>query len=694
MLSGSVATMLTSQRSLENSGSVCTMSVADDPSNLTFVPVVNNGIKAVMAGKQQDATDSKRRLFFAQTAPDVTEEQLTAWFGQFGIVEQLELYKDPTGSASAGYGYITMATSEGAAAAVATAQQNPQSGCPAKYLNFSCPVTVAVEDVAAQGNSAQSNLVANAERTLFFAKVSPTALASEIELLFGSFGKLAEVNLFRAWAGAKHSKGCGLVTYADRTAAAAAIAQLHGKYTFPGSDCPMVVEWMDLKKQRPVAPPPVDKPPLGCCHDAYKLVLSNIPLAVSEADVVAVLCQFGHVVQIGALAPETTLSASSHVWFATKQSADALQAYVKTKPLWLRDPCTGQELALSVKKARRPNANSASTANRQSVVSASNNAVFSSSSNSSSSLLPVLQYNNMSGDVSGQLAQLQASQRLATQGLDISMMSPDVIRLLPMQQQQQPQVAASDLSGTLPQLPAGYMAVDVCEAMLDTIYDSSTMGLNMPVHLQPAMAAQMATNMSMQRVQQRVANSQMCMLPNAMLQHTSGQHCLSSPANIGGVEEFEGSFNMSLAKGMSGNMQASQQLAQNRLWQQQQPQLMHIGRSQPLQQLNQPQYVLTGNNVMQMLAQQQQAAVVSGQQMATGMAAAQGAGGMKSVAVPIDATEVGSLAHHLVFFSNQSGAQVTIVSLPGAGLAILMSGRPEQVALAQSLLSAARTQHA
>lgn len=41
---------------------------------------------------------------------------------------------------------------------------------------------------------------------LFFAKVPPTALASEVESLFGSFGKLAEVNLFRAWAGAKHSK--------------------------------------------------------------------------------------------------------------------------------------------------------------------------------------------------------------------------------------------------------------------------------------------------------------------------------------------------------------------------------------------------------------------------------------------------------------------------------------------------------
>lgn len=202
---------------------------------------------------------------------------------------------------------------------------------------------------------------------------------------------------------------------------------------------------------------------------------------------------------------------------------------------------------------------------------------------------------------------------------------------------------------------------------------------------------QMATNMSMQRVQQRVANSQMCMLPNTML--TSGQHCLSSPANIGGLDEYEGSFNMSLAKGISGNMQAQQQLAQNRVWQQQQqPQLMQISMSQPLQQVNTQQMLLANSGAMQLMAQQQQqAAAVRVSQVGTGASAA---AGVKSIAVPIEASEVGTLAHHLVFFSNQSGAQVTITSLPGAALAIMISGRPEQVALAQSLLAAARNQPA
>lgn len=95
-------------------------------------------------------------------------------------------------------------------------------------------------------------------------------------------------------------QGCGLITYKDRGSAGAAIQQLHGEYTFPGSDCPMVVEWMDLKKQRPAAVlPAVDKAPMGCAPDAFKLLLSNIPVSISESALISALSQFGHVVQLG-----------------------------------------------------------------------------------------------------------------------------------------------------------------------------------------------------------------------------------------------------------------------------------------------------------------------------------------------------------------------------------------------------------
>lgn len=69
-----------------------------------------------------------------------------------------------------------------------------------------------------------------------------------------------------------------------------------------------------------------------------------------------------------------------------------------------------------------------------------------------------------------------------------------------------------------------------------------------------------------------------------------------------------------------------------------------------------------------------------------------GAGGFKSIVVPINGYEVQLIAEHLSFFASQSGAQVTITSLPGTGLAVMMSGQHEQVALAQSLLASARGQ--
>lgn len=50
MMSGGVATMLSAQPSLENySGSFGTMTVGDDASNLTFVPVVGNSTNVSIA---------------------------------------------------------------------------------------------------------------------------------------------------------------------------------------------------------------------------------------------------------------------------------------------------------------------------------------------------------------------------------------------------------------------------------------------------------------------------------------------------------------------------------------------------------------------------------------------------------------------------------------------------------------------
>jgi hypothetical protein len=58
--------------------------------------------------------------------------------------------------------------------------------------------------------------------------------------------------------------------------------------------------------------------------------------------------------------------------------------------------------------------------------------------------------------------------------------------------------------------------------------------------------------------------------------------------------------------------------------------------------------------------------------------------------VPINGYEVQLIAEHLSFFASQSGAQVTITFLQGTGLAVMISGQHDQVAMAQTLLASAR----
>jgi hypothetical protein len=176
------------------------------------------------------------------------------------------------------------------------------------------------------------------------------------------------------------------------------------------------------------------------------------------------------------------------VWYATKQAADALQSRVKAEPVWLRDARTNQDLALGVKRSRKPGMlgpNSSCMPGRQNAMTP-NGIAMSSSSNSSSSLPPLMHFSGgYANDASAQLAQMQAAGSARMGSLDASMLGPDVIRLLPLQ----------PMGGMMPPqqgMATGYMAADVCEAMLDASYDPAGLGFGapMPVHLQPSIASQ------------------------------------------------------------------------------------------------------------------------------------------------------------------------------------------------------------
>lgn len=45
--------------------------------------------------------------------------------------------------------------------------------------------------------------------------------------------------------------------------------------------------------------PAADKLPMGCACDAFKLLLSNIPVGVTESALLSMLNMFGPVVQLG-----------------------------------------------------------------------------------------------------------------------------------------------------------------------------------------------------------------------------------------------------------------------------------------------------------------------------------------------------------------------------------------------------------
>eukprot|EP00775_Hariotina_reticulata_P003529 gene3529-3798_t len=86
--------------------------------------------------------------------------------------------------------------------------------------------------------------------SVFFARVPPTVPYESIKALFEQFGKVKLLNLFRPWATAKTSKGCGILEYEDPAAAVAGMEALHTKYHWTGGDTTMVVEWMDLTRHR------------------------------------------------------------------------------------------------------------------------------------------------------------------------------------------------------------------------------------------------------------------------------------------------------------------------------------------------------------------------------------------------------------------------------------------------------------
>ncbi|KAI8470441.1 MAG: hypothetical protein J3K34DRAFT_509611 [Monoraphidium minutum] len=116
---------------------------------------------------------------------------------------------------------------------------SPASGAAAPDGGSAKPKTA---PLAPTGFTPAEAYVDRQERTVFFAKCAPSASVDAVARVFGGFGEIEEVNLFRQWPSAKASRGCGLVVMSTSAGASAAIEGLHRRYTWDGVAAPMVVE--------------------------------------------------------------------------------------------------------------------------------------------------------------------------------------------------------------------------------------------------------------------------------------------------------------------------------------------------------------------------------------------------------------------------------------------------------------------
>lgn len=107
---------------------------------------------------------------------------------------------------------------------------------------------------------------------VFFARVPPPVPYDDLLALFRQYGEVKNLNLYRRWATAKTSKGCGIVVYSSCSEAKAALEALNGMKPFegyPGCDMPMVVEYVDASR---ITPPGGERH-----HPTHDNILSLLP---------------------------------------------------------------------------------------------------------------------------------------------------------------------------------------------------------------------------------------------------------------------------------------------------------------------------------------------------------------------------------------------------------------------------------
>jgi len=142
---------------------------------------------------------------------------------------------------------------------------------------------------------------------LFVGQVPRSMTETELRPMFVPFGEIVEITIIRDRF-TQQSRGCGFVTFADPSSAAAAIAALHNKHTLPPATHPVQVKYADSDKEKTAK--------------EHKLFVGMIPKQATEEDVRQLFSQHGSVLEVHILkSPDGTSRGCGFVKYAAQHEA-------------------------------------------------------------------------------------------------------------------------------------------------------------------------------------------------------------------------------------------------------------------------------------------------------------------------------------------------------------------------------------
>ena len=164
---------------------------------------------------------------------------------------------------------------------------------------------------------------------LFVGCLPYEATEEDLRPLFEKFGDIVELTIQRDRSG--FSKGCAWLRYSSKESCDEAISQLHGQFFIGSVRSPIQVKFA-ASEARPAH-----------AVSSGRLLLTGIPLNLSESEVVACLSVYGEIAEFGNSPSPRSLGGgpgSAVIRFARPENAESLISAIRSGPLLLGGlPC-------------------------------------------------------------------------------------------------------------------------------------------------------------------------------------------------------------------------------------------------------------------------------------------------------------------------------------------------------------------